>query len=195
MKRIRSGTLTVAKSLVIVSGAALATLQPANAQGTAAFEATVKLQGISFTVASPNTASGNTLTIVPKGLKLDNSPIELPVDGIVTAAEVGDLNVDGSPEIYVVGHGNGADRKGILIAYSANRSKSLSGITVPPLAAKAATGYQGHDEFAVVENVVVRRFPIYSSDGKPSGKRRQVQYKLKPGEASWKLVADRTIEY
>lgn len=48
----------------------------------------------------------------------------------------------------------------------------------------------GHDEFQVVENSLVRRFPIYKdgdSNAKPSGKMRQLQYKLKAGEAGWLL--------
>jgi hypothetical protein len=56
----------------------------------------------------------------------------------------------------------------------------------------------GHDEFAVVENTLVRRFPVYKdgdSNAAPSGGVRQLQYKLKPGEANWQLKLDRRVEY
>jgi len=48
-------------------------------------------------------------------------------------------------------------------------------------------GYMGHDEFAIVETSLVRRFPIYKtgdSNSNPTGGTRQIQYKLKDGEGS-----------
>jgi hypothetical protein len=52
-------------------------------------------------------------------------------------------------------------------------------------------GYMGHDEFAIVESSLARRFKIYQgsdSNAKPTGKIRQLEYQLKPGEASKKFV-------
>lgn len=81
---------------------------------------------------------------------------------------------------------------GELIAYAANRKKSLSEIYLPPVREnpKTAVGYQGEDEFAVVENALVQRFPVYDStdaDAGRTGKIRQVRYTLLPGEAGWVL--------
>ena len=63
-------------------------------------------------------------------------------------------------------------------------------------------GYMGHDQFAVGEGSLLRRFPLYHQadsnsklSGKLSGKTRQLQYKLKAGEAGWILRLDRTIDY
>ena len=56
--------------------------------------------------------------------------------------------------------------------------------------ATLAEGYMGHDEFAIVENSLARRFPIYAagdSNAAPSGKMRQVSYGLVAGEAGWLL--------
>jgi hypothetical protein len=44
----------------------------------------------------------------------------------------------------------------------------------------------------------MRRFPLYGKDGdasKPTGRMRQLQYKLAKGEASWVLKLDRMVEY
>jgi len=87
-----------------------------------------------------------------------------------------------------------------LIAYSANKKKSLSDINLPAddPKSKDLAGFNGGDEFAVVENSLVRRFSLYdgaSSDAKKTGKTRQIQYKLKPGEASWQLVVDKVTEF
>jgi hypothetical protein len=173
---------------------------PANPAAPAGFEKSLELQGVSFKVSCSNASSINHLTLTPAGLELDNAPISRKVDGTVTGAEVADLNVDGSPEIYVYVQSAGSGSYGQVIAYSANKRKSLSEIYLPPVAenAKASAGYMGHDEFAVVENTFVQRFPIYGSsdpNAKPSGKIRQLQYKLRAGEAGWVLQLDKITEY
>jgi hypothetical protein len=164
------------------------------------FDQTLKLQGIGFRVASANSGSINELKIVPSGLTIDNAPIVRSIDGQITRAEAADLNADGSPEVYVYIRSAGSGSYGTLVAFSANQRKSLSEIYLPPVTddVKAAQGYRGYDEFAVVESTLVRRFPIYmdrDTDAVPSGGVRQMQYKLKAGEANWKLELDRVVEY
>ena len=160
------------------------------------FDQTLSLQGISFHVTSANTGSVNKVRIQPKGLKIDNQPIEKEIDGTMIGAEVADLNVDGSPEIYVYATSAGSGSYGSLVAYSANKGKSLSEIYLPSLQddAKASKGYMGHDQFRVVESSLVRRFPLYGdkdTNAKPTGGTRQIQYKLKAGEAGWVLKPQR----
>lgn len=179
---------------------ATATVLPTAVAPTAPFDQTLKLQGITFQVTSTNAGSVNELKILPRGLKIDNTPIVRSIDGQITRAEVADLNVDGSPELYVYVVSAGSGSYGSLVAYGANERKSLSEITLPPVTddAKAARGYSGHDEFAVVESRLVRRFPIYKdgdSNAAPSGGVRQLQYKLHKGEATWQLRLDRVVEY
>lgn len=160
----------------------------------------LELQGIGFQVSSPNALSGNTVRIVPSGLQNDNTPVLMPVAGQVVGAEVADLDVDGSPELYVYVRGPGPELRGSLLAVSANRRKSLSLISLPELGTHqgADQGYRGRDEMAVVENRLVRRFPLYGAGGdaaQPTGRIRQLQYKLTPGEASWVLKLDRRVDY
>jgi hypothetical protein len=164
------------------------------------FDRTLELQGIRFRVMSGNDGSVNTLHILPAGLEIDNSPIVRTINGTVTGAEVADLNVDGSPEIYVYVTSAGSGSYGSLVAYSANRRKSLSEIYLPPVTQHktASKGYMGHDEFAVGEGVLLHRFPVYRDtdmNAKPTGGIRQLQYKLIPGEAGWILKVDRVIQY
>ncbi len=183
--------------------------QPANAKSSVLppaaspqvpFDQTLTLQGISFRVASANSGSINELKIVPSGLLIDNASIVRAIEGQITRAEVADLNADGSPEVYVYVRSAGSGSYGTLVAFSANQRKSLSEIHLPPISddAKAVQGYMGHDEFAVVEGTLVRRFPVYKdadSNAAPSGGVRQLQYKLTPGEASWQLKLDRVVGY
>lgn len=164
------------------------------------FDQTLSLQGVSFHVTCPNQGSINALRIEPHGLKKDNKVILKEIEGTVTGAEVGDLNIDGSPEIYVYVTSAGSGSYGSLVAYAANRKKSLTEIYLPSLSddPKVSKGYMGHDEFAVIENSLARRFPIYKdgdTNGAPSGGMRQIQYKLKAGEAGWVLRSHRIDEF
>ena len=128
------------------------------AEPTPPFVKKEELQGITFQVFSPNTRSGNTLTVTPAGLEADNTPIEMDVAGLITRTEVADINADGSPELYVYGF-DGTSQT--VLAWSANKKKSLSQISLPDLDAAQSKGYRGGDEYAVVEGILGRRFPIY----------------------------------
>lgn len=164
------------------------------------FDRTLKWQGVSFRVVCPNQGAANRLEIAPQGLTIDNTVVAHDIDGVVTGAEVADLDIDGSPEVYVYVAAVGGDARGSLVAYGANRGKSMSQIALPEIGndARAAAGYRGHDAFAVVENRLVRRFPVYrdgDAPDAPSGGMRQLQYRLVRGEATWQLRVDRIVSY
>jgi hypothetical protein len=169
-------------------------------QGVKAFKQTLELYGVSFQLDCPNDSNVNTLQIQPAGLEVDNSGITRQVNGIVTGAEVADLDANGSPEIYVYVSSADDHAYGSVVGYAANKRKSLSEIYLPPIepGSDSLKGYRGHDEFTVVESSLVRRFPLYR-DGAAGPERtggvRQFQYKLTPGEANWLLRLDRTVDY
>lgn len=172
----------------------------AAAEPKTGFDQVFNLQGITFHVICPNKSSLNQLEIIPSGLEIDNSVIKREIDGSVTGAEVADLNGDGSPEIYVFVNSAGSGSYGSLVAYSANNKKSMTEIYLPPLENDAENfkGYMGHDEFAVVESILGRRFPLYKagdSNAKPTGGTRELQYKLVAGEAGWILNMVKSVAY
>lgn len=139
------------------------------------------------------------VTVTAKGMAR-NETIKREFMGTAIKAEVGDLNADGSPEIYIYGVSAGSGIYGKFHGFSANNKKSLSEIYLPELAegAKKFKGYIGYDEFSVVENTPVRRFPIYKpgdSNAKATGGTRQIQYKLKKEEGGWVLAVDKVVEY
>jgi hypothetical protein len=163
------------------------------------FNKTLRLYGVTFVVSCANDQSLPMVRIAPSGLELDNRPIVRQADGLVVRAEVADLDVDRSPEIYVYVQSVGSGSYGSLIAYAANNRKSLSEINLLPLDRdqRAAKGYRGHDEFRVAERTLVRRFPVYldgDTNAKPTGGMRQIHYKLAKGEAGWLLRVDRIID-
>jgi hypothetical protein len=173
---------------------------PAAPSAPAGFDRTLEMQGVTFRVRCPNASSMNRLSIVPSGLTVDNGPITTEVDGTVTGAEIADIDSDGSPEIYVYVQSAGSGSYGTVVAYAANHRKSVTGIYLPPVSEnpKAAKGYMGHDAFAVVENRLVQRFPVYKpgdTNASPTGGTRQLHYKLVPGEAGWILKLDRVEEF
>jgi hypothetical protein len=164
------------------------------------FDQKLELQGIVFHVTSEKINGGRVLRIAPQGLTIDNSDLLQPLTGDIVRAEVADLDQDGSPEIYVFVRSPARGLPGELIAYAANSKKSLSAIYLPSVSEdpKTAEGYQGEDEFAVGENALVQRFPIYDgadAEAGRTGKMRQVQYRLMPGEAGWVLKKYEVTEY
>jgi hypothetical protein len=164
------------------------------------FDQTLELQGIVFHVTDESIDGSRAVRIAPQGLEIDNSVMTHPLNGDIARAEVADLDRDGSPEIYVFVRSPGRGLPGELVAYAANRKKSLSAIYLPPVSEDPtiAKGYRGEDEFAVVENTLVQRFALYDSadaSAGRTGKMRKIQYRLMPGEAGWILRRQKVTEY
>jgi hypothetical protein len=188
-------TLTPALALALAAASLLAACgrsTPKAAPAPVAFDKTLTLNGITFRVSAPNDSSAGTVTIVPSGLTVTNDTIIQEIDGTVVGAEIADLDVNGWPELYVFTQSAGSGSYGSVLGQAVNNGKSLSAIFLPDIAedAKLAEGYMGHDEFAIVENSLARRFPIYApgdTNAAPSGKMRQVSYGLVAGEAGWLL--------
>jgi hypothetical protein len=155
---------------------------------------------LGFALQATTEGSINRLQITPSGLSIVNDSEQVEVDGSVYGAELADLDANGFPELYVYASSAGSGSYGSLIAYAVNNGKSMTPIYLPPMSSVpgAADGYMGHDEFAVVENRLVRRFPVYlkgDTNTAPSGGTRQLQYRLEAGEAGWLLVADKVVDY
>lgn len=144
---------------------------------------------------------GKTLKIQPSGLTVRNEPVTHNITGYtVTKAEIGDLNNDSYPEVFISLTYDGSGSYGQLIGYSVNNGKSMSQVALPDLkdTPELSKGYMGHDEMAIVESTFCRRFPIYKdgdTNGQPTGGTRQIQYKLIDGEACRILKVDKVTEF
>ena len=161
---------------------------------------TLRQGGLSFELGTSGSGSITRLRVTPAGLTVVNEALETELDGTAYGAELADLDADGWPEIYVYVSSAGSGSYGSLAAYAVNNGKSMTPIYLPPLeqTPEALPGYMGHDEFAVVENRLVRRFPVYresDTNSAPGGGTRQLQYRLAKGEAGWVLQVDRVVEY
>ena len=187
--------LTLALALAFTTG-----LGATDALAGPAFAKRLEMQGFAFDITATNEGSINTLRIVPTGLSQPTAPITSEIEGTVSGAEIDDLDANGFPEIYIYVTSAGSGSYGSLAAWAVNKGKSMTPIFLPPVADSPtlSKGYMGHDEFAVVEGTLIQRFPIYrdlDTNARPSGKTRQLQYKLKAGEAGWVLRLDRSMEF
>jgi len=174
-------------------------LNPVADEQKVVFQKKLILQNISFDIKTSGEGSIRQLSIQSKGLD-DNQNIQLEIDGQVVNAEIEDLNSDGFPEILIYTMSAGSGSYGNVIGYSVNNGKSISEIYFPEISENkvASNGYMGHDEFAIVETNLARRFPIYKdgdSNNNPTGGTRQIQYKIKDGEASRLFVIDNISEF
>ncbi len=152
----------------------------------------------SLHIHAPNSPERNSVTITPKGLKSTNAPLTAPAEYPVVRAFLADMNSDNSPEVFVVLTSPGSGSYGEVLAWSTNGGKSLTPIIIQKPTPRDLAGYQGHDAFEVMENTLVRRFPVYKTgdpNSSPTGGYRQIQYKLKPGEAAWHLRIDRVESF
>jgi len=165
------------------------------------FSKILTLQGIDFNISAIEKKGENTLTVSTFGLEEPNYKESFGIVGEqVIDAEVEDLNADGSPELFVYTQSTGSGSYGKVYAFSVNNKKSMSPVYFQPTAEneKINQGYMGHDEFSVVENSLVQRFPIYNEgdiNSNPTGGTRQVSYKLIDGEAMRKLEVDEVSKY
>ncbi len=178
---------------------ALAVLATTSSYAVAAdYKETLTLQGVTFEVSAKQDAGKSKLTIKPLALRAVNDPVSHVIDGSVVRAEVADIDSNGDPEIYVFTILNAEPKRGGVVAYAVNNKKSMSQIYIPDFAAdpKLAAGFAGGDESAIVETTFVTRFRIQNAaTAKSTDKWRQLQYKLKPGEAGWKLVLHKVEEF
>jgi hypothetical protein len=184
-----------AKTSVVDSQPAKDTANATALPAVTSYSEHLELGSMKFTVTSPQSATGNSITVTPAGLGASNDPITLVVEGLVTKSELGDLDADASPEILVVTR-SGPDKKAKAYLFSVNGKNSLGTVPSRDISgdARKMEGNNGQDDYALVESSLVQRFPLFK-DGQPTGKTRQFQYKLKKGEASKKLVLDKTVEY
>lgn len=141
---------------------------------------------------------GQVITITPQGFDADQvweKDVESPYITI-SNAEIEDINGDNIPEVFVYTTSSLPDANGDVYAFTITRNRSMLPIYMPPIYdnVEAMTGYVGHDEFAAMENTLIRRFPKYDNNGNVVGT-KQIQYKMVAGENGYLFKVDRISEY
>ncbi len=162
------------------------------------FTKTLNWQSMGYRVTSIIEKGYLQLLIEPFGFE-NNDIIKVQLDGSIENAEIEDLDFDDYPEVlvYVSPSKNSTIHK--VIGFSPNNGKSFSQITFPVVSdnPKLKIGYNGFDEYAIVENTFVQKFKLFEMKGNTpyeTGKIRQIEYKLESGETSKKFVIENITE-
>lgn len=168
-----------------------------DAKRAAVYSQTFTHKRQSYLVEVSSAVTSSTVTITPKGLTLSNKVLKKDVDGLLTRAELADIDADGEPEVYVFMQSPEGLRRGEAIIVASDQGRRMVEVPVPDLAADAknSAGYRGGDEFAIVEKVLARRFPLFDDSGEPTGTMRQLQYKLVKGASGPELKLDHAAEF
>lgn len=146
------------------------------------------------------TLKEDTLAILSLGVETDD-PVILSLKGDILKSEIGDLNNDGFPELIIFEVTKNTNNFKKILGFSFNKDKSISMTgNLPDITNidSLANGYRGGDKFSIVENTLVRRFPVYpenSTNSSKTGLMRQIQYKLVEGEAMRQFEIDKVVEY
>lgn len=169
--------------------------------------ATVKTDSLPMPrVWEVKTNTGKLITITethPKGASLSDLKIHFQADTAnvirfvdvdpITATVIGDLDKNGFDEIYIISTSVGTGTYGNILGVSSNRDKSLSVMFVPEMneddkkPGKLFDGYEGHDEYAIENGVLIRRFP-YKGD---KNNMKSVPYQVMLGEGGLILAPKR----
>ncbi len=153
------------------------------------FDSSMKVGKAGYRVFCTNKAiDKNSVTINPIGFENTAREVTIDVKGRVTRAEVDDLNNDGFPDLVIYVYNGGTKNKGTVVGISSDKNQGFVPIYFPDIVdeMKLRTGYEGNDEYSLMEGTLMRRFPIYSTidtaNIKPTGIMRQIQYRVVSGE-------------
>ncbi len=166
------------------------------APAPAAFDKTVSYEKINITISSANTSDDNSFTVTTTGLSASNMTGEkFSIKGAVTDVLIDDLDGDNSPEFFVIGRSAAGGLASVQV-FSTFNQKSCGMVNFPDQSANpdVTSAFKEGDEYMPVEGIFVMRFPLYEN-GTKTEKTRQLQFKLKPGEAMKQLVFSKKIEY
>ena len=133
----------------------------ANAQKTK-FDTTVKSDKVGYRIVCNNkNPDYNTVSVIPIGFINYSRSMDFMIIGKVVKAEIDDFNSDGYPDVIFYSY----DEKNRATVYSlaSAENKSCVPIIMPDIYQdpKLRDGYQGHDEFSIIEGFLSRKFPIY----------------------------------
>ena len=167
------------------------------------FDSTMKIGKAGYRVVCNNRgAEKNSINISPIGFDNSVRDFSFEVMGRVRRAEVDDVNKDNFPDLVLYIYSGDTLNKGTVVCISSEANNNVLPIVFPDIVddPKLRDGYKGNDEFMLMEGILTRRFPLFATDStgvsKPTGKIRQVMYRVGPGEKSGqKFIVMRTYDY
>ena len=116
--------------------------------------------GMQFSVSTTGLGSMRNLTVVAERDEQQPTRIDENIEGAVTDAVVADMNNNKKPELLVFVNSGGTGSYGNVYGYEFER-EYWGQLKMPELSAELQKDYMGHDTFEVINNRLVRTFPIY----------------------------------
>jgi hypothetical protein len=168
------------------------------------FDTTMKVGKIGYRVSCTNkNPDKNNISISPIGFEKDVREFSFEIKGRIGIAEVDDMNRDGVADLVLYVFNNDSIPKGSVIGIASEKNENIKPITFPDIFndPKLRMGYKGNDVYFLMEGYLVRRFPVYPTEGGPpqpaSGTlMRQIQYQVIPEEhGGYKFKSLRSYDF
>ncbi len=165
-------------------------------------DTTLKIGKVGYRITCSNrNPEKNDATINPICFENQAREFSIEIKGRIKKAEIDDLNNDGFPDVVLYVFPGDSLQKGTVIGISSDKNQSVNPIILPDVLddQKLREGYRGFDDFNLMEGTLMRRYPLYVTDSlgaHPTGKMRQVLYRVVPGERNMlKFKVIRSYEY
>ncbi|MEO7531382.1 MAG: hypothetical protein ABIS69_08225 [Sediminibacterium sp.] len=109
----------------------------------------------------------NNITINPLGFEKDAREFSFEIKGRIAKTEVDDINHDGYPDLVIYVFNNDSIPKGNVIGICSDKNESVMPVAFPDIFddPKIRAGYKGNDVYFLMEGYLVRRFPVYRTEG------------------------------
>jgi len=108
------------------------------------------------------------------------------LDGAISDVYNSDMDTDGNPEILIQAKDQDTVNYAKVYAFEFNNNNANK-LDFPKLTGSQKKGYRGNDNFYIKDGLLIREFPIYSSNdslAKPTGAKRVLQYGLRSNSFS-----------
>lgn len=167
------------------------------------YDSSMKIGKVGYKVTCSNrNPEKNSINISPIGFDNSVRDFSFEIKGRILRAEVDDVNRDNFPDLVLYVYYGDTLNKGNVICVSSDGNNNVLPIGFPDIIddPKLKEGYRGFDEFLLMEGILTRRFPLFTTDStgsKPTGKTRQVMYRVvSAGEkGGQKFQVMRTYDY
>jgi hypothetical protein len=147
-------------------------------------------------------AEKNAISINPVGFENEVRDFSFDLKGLLTGAEVDDLNKDGFPDLLLYVNTKDSLNKSTVIGISSMENKSVVPIVLPDILddPRLRDGYKGSDQYMLLEGILMRTYPLFEKDAngvqQPTGKMRRLMYRVAQGEqGSLKFVISRFYDF
>ena len=173
---------------LVFFGVANAQLSPVSPLSFSKIDTTLKMGKTGYRVNCKNkNVDRNPLTVNLLGFESEARDMDLVISGRLAKAEIDDLNGDGFPDLVLYIYSDSNAMFGTVFTFLSEANKSITPCILPDtrLNGKLNTGYNGHDQFVLMQSYLQQKFPIYKTGdekNKPTGGTRVILYQLVPGE-------------